>query len=351
MTVYRPAKSPYYHFDFTLKGKRYYGSTYCASKRDAKAYEARERTKAALPAMERPPIRLDEACGLRKARVEHLPSWPTIEYMMSELVVALGAGRLLSEISQNDLDAYIARRRNGRANATVNREIDEIRAVWRAAEKNRFDVGEMPDWAALRFRVKAVVRKELTLEQEPQLFGELRLDVADAVDFALKTGWRRAEVIGLRWSDCDLARGYAVTKIKGGDVIQRPLTATLVAIIANQPKAGPFVFTYVCKKNRGRRRAGERYPLTVTVMRQAFEAARSAIGLDTLRIHDLRHTRGSRIVRNTGSLAAAQRALAHRSIKTTMRYAHVLDEDVRRALDASEPRNSSEPVADEKRKA
>ena len=351
MTVYKPAKSPYYHFDFVVKGKRFYGSTYCAAKREATAFEARERHKAAMPALERPPIRLDEACGLRKARVEHLSSWRNIDRAMTELVIGFGAAMLLSEISQNDLNAYFAKRRNGRSNATVNREIDEVRAIWRGAAKNRFNVGEVPDWGALRYRVQNVVRAELTLEQEPLLFAELRLDVADACDFALKSGWRRGEVIGLRWSDCDLTRGYAITRIKGGDVIQRPLTATLVAIIANQPKVGPFVFTYVCRKNRGRRRIGERYPLTATVMRQAFEAARAVIGLEDLRIHDLRHTRGTRIVRQTGSLAAAQRALGHRSIKTTMRYAHVLDDDVRNALDASEPRNSPEPASGEKRKA
>jgi hypothetical protein len=27
MSVYRPKTSPYFHFDFQFKGKRYYGST------------------------------------------------------------------------------------------------------------------------------------------------------------------------------------------------------------------------------------------------------------------------------------------------------------------------------------
>ena len=60
-------------------------------------------------------------------------------------------------------------------------------------------------------------------------------------------------------------------------------------------------------------------------------------------MHDLRHTRATRIVRQTGSLALAKEALKHKSIATTLRYAHVLDDDTRRALDESESRNSPEP--------
>jgi integrase len=134
----------------------------------------------------------------------------------------------------------------------------------------------------------------------------------------------------------------ATTRIKGGDIVRRPLTPTLIAIIANQPKVGPFVFTYVCQKSRGNRRVGERYPLTPTALRGPWKAAKAAAGVTGLRLHDLRHTRGTRIVRATGSLAAAKEALKHKNIKTTLRYAHVLDEDVRRALDASESRTIPE---------
>jgi integrase len=351
MSVYKPKGSPYFHYDFVWKGRRFFGSTGFRNKREALAYEARQRQKALLPDEGLPPITLDEAGGLYEEHAGSLPSWKTVEYMTAALIAGLGPNRLLAEISQRELQIYFARRRNGRSNSSVNRELDNARAIWRRAFKAKFDVGDMPDWKALRLKVPRIDPRELREDEETALFQAMRADTIDVCDFALKSGWRRAEVIGLRWSDVDFRTRQAKTKIKGGDVINRPLTATLLALIANQPRVGPFVFTYVCKKTRQKRRAGERYPMSATVLRSALKAAKKDAEIEGFRFHDFRHTRGTRIVRATGSLAAAKAALAHSSINTTLRYAHVLDEDVRNALDASDSRNSPEAAQPEAKKA
>ena len=46
MSVYKKPNSPHYHFDFQLKGHRFYGSTGCTTRKEAEAYEAVERDKA-----------------------------------------------------------------------------------------------------------------------------------------------------------------------------------------------------------------------------------------------------------------------------------------------------------------
>lgn len=351
VTVYKSKNSPYFQYDFQFRGNSYHGSTGCDTKRAAEAFERRERHSAANPETRRPPITLSEACGLYQDHAETLPSWSTIEYMLAALIKGLGTNVLLSAISQRDLQVYFAARRDGLSNSSVNREIENARAVWRRAKSTRYDVGEMPDWSALFLKVGQKPPRELDLGEEDRLFEHLRDDVRDAVDFLLKSGWRRGEVLGLRWSDVNLPRKQATTQIKGGDIVTRPLTVTLVEIIARQPVVGPFVFTYVCQKTRAKRRKGERYPLTPTALRKPFQQAREKSKIASFRIHDLRHTRGTRIVRATGSLAAAKEALKHRRIETTLRYAHVLDEDVRNALDASESRNSPEVPAAKKKKS
>jgi integrase len=348
VSVYKPARSPYFHYDFVWKGRRFHGSTGCKVKRQAEAHEERERAKARDGGNKRPPITVDEAAGLYK---EKAPDEP--DYIFTAAIDGLGQHTLLSEVTQRDLQLHVARRRSGRANSSVNRETETLRAMWRHADQSRFDVGEMPNWGALMLKVVRKDPRELATAEEDALFGELRRDIFDFCLFALKSGWRLSEVIGLRWSDLDLGNAIAVTRIKGGDIVQRPLSHEMLLTIANQPKVGPFVFTYVAVRTRaglvdkkGRkqpaRKQGERYPMTKTVLRKPWSAAKKAAGVENFRFHDLRHTRGTRILRATGNLAAAKRALAHRSIKTTLRYAHVLDDDVRNALEVSDSRTIPE---------
>lgn len=363
MSTYRPKRSPYYHYDFVFKGQRYTASTGCSSKREADAVERRVRHEIANPVAARPPITLDEACGLYAEHAEQQDSWRTTEYMLAAMIAGLGGRNPLSAIGQRDLQLYFAKRRNGRKNATVNREIDVARAVWWRAKRARFDVGEMPDWKALYLRVTQTPPRELSAgADEDALFAAIPDDAHDVVMFALISGWRRAEVIGLRWADVDLGRAEARTRVKGGDVLVRPLNAALVALIANQKKYGPFVFTYECRKTRAQGRdskgrlqparvKGGRYPMSVGALRLRWNEAREAVELTGFRFHDLRHTAATRILRATQNLATTAKVLRHTNLKTTMRYAHVLDDDIRNALDAGQSRTIPEREQDEKKKA
>lgn len=345
--------SPHWHFDFIRQGRRFSGSTGTSNRRLAQQVIDRILHDALLPVRTRPPITLDEAAGLYQDHAEMLPSWPTTRYILTALVDGIGAGRLLSEITQRHLIDHFAARRAGRdgtlrANSSVNREIEVASALWHRADKARFDIGDMPDWGALRLKTEGT-RWRLLDEgaQQSAYLAAIRADIRDAVEFLLLSGWRRSEVLGLGWNDLDLPNRTAWTRVKGGAMVERPLTQAMQLIIANQPRVGPRIFTYICqratggtgKRDRTPRRQGDRYPISKTVLRAAHQAARDAIGTPDLRLHDLRHTRATRILRATENLATTQRALAHRNIKTTLKYAHVLADDIRRGLDASESRN------------
>ena len=60
---------------------------------------------------------------------------------------------------------------------------------------------------------------------------------------------------------------------------------------------------------------------------------RKRAGVTGFRFHDFRHDLGTKLLRETGNLKLVQRALNHADLKTTSRYAHVLDEEVADALE------------------
>ena len=346
--IYKPKNSPHWHYDFVIKGQRYYGSTYVADKRNAERIQAEARQQATSTATKRKTITLDEAAGYYAADIaEAKPSWGSNRGMIAALLKALGPTRLLSDITQVDLRNAIAKRRNGRMNSTINRELNVWRALWNHAASLRFDIGEMPAWEKLMLPVPKQAPKSYSVEQEAALFAHLRADLHPMAEFALASGWRVAEVHALRWADIDMTARTVRSKIKGGDVIERPMTGAMLALIASQPRVCPQVFTYEAQASRaahkakdGRKRAarkkGERYPFSRSGWRKPWVAALKAAGIEGLTFHTLRHTRGRRMTAAGVSLQVIAEALGHRNVKTTMKYASANADDVRRGLEASE---------------
>lgn len=310
------------------------------------------RAEAALNIKRKKPITLDEAAGLYEQKLRKEERWSkSTETWLDGFVNAIGHNTFLADIDHVDIGDYFRKRAALVEGSSVNREIDVARAFWRATERAKYDVGEMPDWGAMRYAVKEHDPRELQYDEEDRLFAAIRKDYQPFVKFALLSGWRVSEVRTLLWSDLDLPAKVAWRTVKGGNRIKRPLTTEMIVLIATQPQACPQVFTYECQQSRQKRRKGQRYPISKDGWRKVWGEALSAADIENFRFHDLRHTRGTRILRQTGNLAAAQKALAHKNIRTTLRYAHAFDDDVRNALEASESRNSPGAVRNEKTKS
>ena len=357
MSLYKPSKSPYWVYDFSIKGVRYTASTRVRDKATARKLEAEARREAVTPTRARPSITVDEAAGLYALHADKLPSWPDTKRIVKILVAALGPNKALAAVTQFELIRLVSERRKDRANSSVNRELNVWRAMWLRADRAKFDVGDMPVWGDLLLTEAGIDPRTFSDDEEARLFEALRPDLQDFAKFALASGWRLSEVIRLTWRDVDLDARVARTKIKGGDTIERPLSASMVALIKAQPRVAVQVFTYVAQTSRskhvakdGRKRAhrvkGERYPLSRNGWRKPWINALADAGIEHRRFHDLRHTRGTRVLKATGNLAVTQRALAHKAIKTTLRYAHVLSDDIRDGLDASDIRPNPRTITE-----
>lgn len=349
MSVYKPAKSRFWHYDFQHKGCRYHGSSGCTSKRDAERYEAEIRRKVALGESTKPPITVDHACGAWfETKGRHQRSCATTEYQLDNLAQGLGKNRWLHDLTLRDLDKYIAKRRASVSNASVNRETALLRRVCNWCQARGYDVPSI-DWREIRLKEKAPETRILSAEEEARLFAVLPESLRPLVEFALISGQRKAEIVTLRWSDVDLVNARATVSTKGGQRHTFPLTPRLAAIIRAQPKVCAQVFTYKAeksapkRKDRAQRIKGERYPFSKQGWDRKWRKALAEAGIEGFRFHDTRHTALTRL----GSIEAAQRLANHSDIRTTRRYFHTSEDDVRKLMAAAESRNSPEHMAGE----
>jgi integrase len=144
-----------------------------------------------------------------------------------------------------------------------------------------------------------------------------------AVTLALSTGARKSELLQRTWSDLDLDRGLLrLQHTKNGDRRAVPIVGKALELLqlhAQSPAHSHWVFP-----NRG----GEKPMFIDYAWRQACARAEIA----DLHFHDLRHTAASNLAMSGASLRDIAEILGHRSLKQTMKYAHLLEPHTRGVL-------------------
>ena len=156
-----------------------------------------------------------------------------------------------------------------------------------------------------------------TLDESLAAGKEKRPAIA-ALRLLMLTGCRLSEVLTLRWEFVDLqAREIRLPDSKTGrrSVPLSPSAARLLEDLRREA-AGPWVFV-------GRR--GDR----LKDLHAPWGRIRRRAGLESVRIHDLRHSFASRALALGESLTMIGKLLGHSQLKTTARYAHLADQAVR----------------------
>ena len=168
-----------------------------------------------------------------------------------------------------------------------------------------------------------------SVEEEAAIFAALPPHYHAAVRFAVLSGLRANELRGMRWTDLDWHGLTLTVRGKGGKVASIPLSAAMIEILAPmRPKDA--IGTPVWQNMSGE-------PMTYRSLSAAFVKACSKAGVVGLRLHDLRHTAATRLLRSTGNLKLVSRLLRHSDVSTTAKYAHVVDDDLREAMNAMGP--------------
>lgn len=340
MSIYRPKKSPYWHYDFTVAGRRFHGSTGATVKEDAKNIEADIRRRAVTEAHfpERIDMLLRDAFGRYwQEHGRHKKTAKDIFQKLETLIDGLGADLPLSRLGNRHIADYITLRRARVSDASVNREITLLRAVLNRAAQVWDIHFKMPNWKAHRLHESRGRVRSLSADEQGRLLASLRPDMRPLVEFCLLTGARISSARTLTWERVDFNARLLRLEVKSkfmGEFLTLPITPAAEAILQAVRGQHPiYVFTYLCRSPiPGKRDKGQRYPFARDGWRRTWAAALKKAGIKDFRFHDLRHTAATDMLKQTKNIAAVQKVLGHRDVTTTMRYAHVLQDDVAAAL-------------------
>lgn len=365
MSVYRPKdkdgneKSPYFHFDFTVtingERRRFHGSTGEKSSRAAKAFEEKEkrRVKSGGPndhmtlaaAIERYTA---EILSQKTSGIDTVTGFQHCERL-------IGGDRRLANIVADDISMAVLRRsgetvgkRAAKAvsNATVNRNIIEpMRALMFHASR-AWGVNCQPHmimWRGLKRKEAGPRDREMTRQEEQRFWEALRPDFILFTVFQFSRGLRLRSGLDLQKLDVDLENRRIRVWIKGRGERWQRISNDDAALIEREMAKSPLPCVWTYEVQRGPKK-GMRLPLTASGYRRSFETALKAAAIRDFRRHDMRHDFASKLLRATKDIALVQKALGHSDIGSTMRYAHILDDDVSAGLNTLSRNSTGEAV-------
>ena len=127
--------------------------------------------------------------------------------------------------------------------------------------------------------------------------------------FAIETGMRRSEILGLTWDNISLERQLAYLPLtKNGTSREVPLSTKAVDVLRDQ---------------KSRQDTPTPFPVNANAFRLAWERLRKRADLYDLRFHDLRHEAISRFFEMGLSIPEVALISGHKDAKMLFRYTHL----------------------------
>ncbi len=271
---------------------------------------------------------------LEYARFNKSPSTFSIDrYRIKAHLVPYFGKFYLWEITQQMIDDYKSMRiREGASPKTVNHELTNLSHMlkmairWRHIDHNAVSGVE-------RMKVPKNPPRFLNQEEIHWLIKASKgSHIYPLIVTAIHTGMRKSELLNLRWSDIDFDQHIITVQSKSDWHTKnyKSRTIQLTPVLYNvlmehrqlQSQFGvdsEYVFTY-----QGKRIKYSVDDCLKTVLKKA--------GIENVTLHKFRHTFASQLVMTGVSLRDVQELMGHQSFETTLQYAHLLEDHVRRQV-------------------
>ncbi|WP_430427650.1 tyrosine-type recombinase/integrase [Parasphingorhabdus sp.] len=227
-------------------------------------------------------------------------------------------GKFLDEIEPADAIRWHAQLTRAAGPGAANRASEILRAMFNKAEQWGYLPENSNPFNAIKRNRGRKIERFLTSEEAARLgkaLIEARKDqpiIVTIIMLLALTGCRRGEIVNLKWSEVH-GRRLKLSDSKTGPRIVW-LGKDAQALIASIPrqKGEVRVFPMVQKRPGG----------AVGCFWAKF---RVEIGLEDVRLHDLRHNYASFAARKSETLPMIGKLLGHAAVNSTQRYAHLDD--------------------------
>lgn len=359
MSLYRRGDT--WHYDFTVEGRRYRGSTGLRDKKAAARFEDRERERAALGSTYRGSLALkDVAAAWYSAKAAGRKSETTtalrVKIMlrhMGELtpVTGIDAPQIAEAIQARRMEATRTTAKGKKpkpvSNTTINRDLIDttLRPILRYARRAlKLPVREI-DWSELRLQEPPERVRSFTAAETAAFREALNPWHRPLFDFVSRYGVRLSEAFfPIAAFDIDAGEIVLRNRKKGADhtiPLLEEDRRTLAALAGRASKAKLETLWFREDKR------GKLIATTARGFQSACTRALESTGIrDARPVHDWRHHAATSILRATGNLQVARQLLGHADIKSTARYAHAHKSDVLAGLRHAS--GTTEPAAGEK---
>lgn len=252
--------------------------------------------------------------NLKKAKF-HLAYWKRKLGMLalSEVTPALIVGY------RNELLAETTCRKKPRSNATVVRYLAALSHVFTIAMKDWQWVSDNPVMKISKPREPRGRERFLTDDERERLLVACKASedryLLPVVVLAISTGMRRGEIMNLKWTDVDFARGLIVlTETKNGTSRAVPLFGLAHMLLEGlgdlRREDTPLIF-YGGVKTKPKD------------LKRPWDAALASAKLVNFRFHDLRHTAASYLAMNGATTMEIAEVLGHKTLSMVKRYSHL----------------------------
>ena len=249
-------------------------------------------------------------------------------YLFNKHIRPVLGAKLLNDISSEDIDHWMLHQMEvGYKSGTVNKHASmlnrtlNIAVHWGYLEKNAFK------GAAIRkLPVGDYVQRFLTRNEISQLLSACKQSTHPYlylfVKLLLLTGARKSELRLAKWKDIDDDKMQLFVAIsKSGRSRKIMLSNQAVKVLDKVRLRTDALGLPTTRDDWLFPNPRTRKPYTSFHL--AFFAARKHAGLNTVRIHDLRHTYASLLINNGASIYEVRQLLGHYHISMTERYAQL----------------------------